>query len=590
MFYLSFIYLVVYQLIYNKIENRRLRDILGLLPLVLIIVFRFGLGPDYFSYQYIYENLPIGNFGMIFNYENHIDIGYKILMFVFRNFNVTFHLYFTILNLITLFIFYKWLKDNSEYFPISLVLFYTMFFFVWVLSSVRQGIVIAISMYLFFNKKKQISPIKGFIAIILLGTIHKSALFVFVLLLLGKREWKKNDHLYFLGISVLSTLLPVAWIVEKFAFLSPVKWIVDRYMTSSIGFLDISSLMRLFFFSIIFIFYDHIADDNYSRKIVNTSLIGFSLYFLLKFSELTASRATVYSFMLVLLIIPLIWQRYLINKKPQLVSIGVIGLGLFQATYLQKELIAMRNHSFMLSNSFFVPMETVFDKDYSKFNSQHSFLLSQKKISSEEKDDYVEFHKLRSDVDYSEDDTFLVVNQLVEGRRQYGIINQDGDWLRRPFASRAIYVFGEVLMTQEYKGFFTYQSFEDLGNQNLTNDEMESVVSEYLYNDSIKSNLYEEPLQVGDEVIVSPFKEYFNNPDGISNIYMSKINEPFEYYIVRVVYNGVNYYYYLDENKYPINEILSTSVDSFSQDGYLKISSYSGNLFINKEGKIIWWE
>lgn len=590
MFYLTFIYLVLYQLIYNKIENRILRDLLGILPLVLIIIFRFGLGPDYFSYQYIYENLPIGNFGMIFNYENHIDIGYKVIMFVFRNLNVSFHVYFTILNLITMIIFYKWLKDNSKNFPMSLVLFYSMFFFVWVLSSVRQGIVIAVSLLMFFNKNKKASLITDIVAIILMTTIHKSSLFLFVLLLLGKREWKKKELLYFFGISLLSTLLPLAGIVEKLTFLSPVNWIVERYMTSTIGFFDVSSLMRLFFFGIIFIFYDYITKEEFSKKIVDTSLLGFSIYFLLKFSELTASRVTIYSFILILLIIPLIWNNYLVDTKPQLLSFGVICLILFQGFYLQKELIAMRNHSNMLSNSFFVPMETVFNKDYSKFNSLHSFLLSQKKISSDAKNDYISFHNSRVEVDYDEDDTYLVVNQLIDGKRQYGIINQDGDWLKRPFTTRAIYVFGDILMTQDYKGFFTYQSFEDLGAQYHTEEEMKSSVSEYLYNMTVKSEFYEEALEAGEEVILSPFNEYFNNPNGITNIYMSKINEPFEYYIVRVVYNGVNYYYYLDENRDPINNILSTSVSNFSQDGFLKISSYSGNLFINKEGQIIWWE
>lgn len=176
--------------------------------ITVITILRYGQGTDYFSYMYQYYLTPsLGNVSSVFDINTHGEIGYKILSSSFRAFGISFVVFVGIIGFITMVLIYKFIKGFSKLPITSLTLFYVLFYLVYVLSGIRQGLALAMFVGIalpFYKKKKYF----GFILTILFAaTIHSSVLITLLIIPLDKLEisYKIYGTIILVGLIIMIT-------------------------------------------------------------------------------------------------------------------------------------------------------------------------------------------------------------------------------------------------------------------------------------------------------------------------------------------------------------------------------------------------
>lgn len=579
MFYFTFTLLLMVVIFKNKIP-KNIRNLLVIAPLILIILFRYGIGADYFAYQHVYEKILVGSFSDLIRYYPDIEIGYKLIMWPFRLLNIPFHVFFVIINTVTLSLIVKWIKDNSIEFEQSILLFYSMFYFVWVLSAARQGIIMAFGLYFLFNRKVTISW-KSKIALILgLALIHKSALFLLIYLLLDKFNWNRKRQAIFMVAMIIVTLLPLSAILQPLQNISITKKIITKYLSASVKFYDFPGLIRLIFFGTLLWFYDYFKDED--KKVVDRVLYGFSLYFLFKFSEITASRLSIFSFVMIVVLIPIVAKRLSLEYHSKIIfKSGVI---IFSLLFFVKELNTLQVQAAFNNPQKFVRMPTIFNSSFDDFYKRESFVLSTEHATKDLINEYKNVDKKKTS--YDENLDYLVVQK---GVRDYRIIDTEGNYLEDYQFNKEVYLTDGIIIDQRFykHHFFSNPMVKDLSTQDRSRKEMEAAVVKSLKRDNLLYRL-EEYQEASINDIPSSLLKHYTNKDEIKNIWMSKVSRPFEYYVLRVDYLDQKSYIYLDENKEPMIDLILTYPNPFERTGTVKLAVQNMNFIMNKEGKIIW--
>lgn len=361
--------LFIMVLIYLMDPNKDFGYFFSMLLIVLYILLSYGVGTDFFSYEFIYKYTSSDYFDK--NIASAIEPLFLIFMKLFQNNDIPYFYFSKTISVIIFLITSFWIYGNSNHKLFSLMLYFSWFFLVWTMSAYRQGIVLAIGILLFFDKKRENSLFKSITCILLLSLIHKSAL-VYLLLILLQRKLKfdKNMQIKFLLISLIFSLLPI---YKLFVYL-PSHKIFDRLITytrAEVGFFDLASLMRIFLFIIVISHYDILTSTKYFKKLTDSFLFGVSLYFMLKFSEIVASRSTIYSFILIVIILPEIINSYKLSRLT-VVSLTFI-ISLFMLT---KEVTAYKQQVGYDRIKLY-STDMIYDYDPNHFNNYYVKVLYQ---------------------------------------------------------------------------------------------------------------------------------------------------------------------------------------------------------------------
>lgn len=353
-------------------RNKLLYRILFLLILGTAI-FRYGVGTDYFAYEHLYESLrssvleeyryPIYNHEMLF----------RLFGAFLKGQGINFQMYLGSIAIIQLVFINKIIKKNSIKPIQSLFLYFCFFYIVWTFSGLRQGVAIAIGMYYFLEFSKDKNAKKFAVVVVILSSIHLSAAILLPLyLLINNRLLTKKNLVILSAISFGLSLLPMGILFSKLTFLPLINkaavYIGTSYSFSSV--LDFQSFARLFFLLLVFIHYDKLVKVEIMRKITNTFIVFLDLYFVLKFSELTAARLSIYGFILIIILLPQIYNLYKIklNKLVLITSIIVLSL-----SYLQKDLNAMRVGTLVHQDGFLVPYTSIYNREDYTFLRENYF-------------------------------------------------------------------------------------------------------------------------------------------------------------------------------------------------------------------------
>ena len=93
-------------------------------------MFRYGSGTDYFAYMWHYNINPSNIYDSIL-YKSNMNIGYRFIMGIAKEFNISFEGFILCLSIILCAIFLITIVKNS-YFPImSLLIFYGFYFHIY---------------------------------------------------------------------------------------------------------------------------------------------------------------------------------------------------------------------------------------------------------------------------------------------------------------------------------------------------------------------------------------------------------------------------------------------------------------------------
>lgn len=331
--------------------------------LFLLSAFRFGVGADYFSYQYLYQVLNTNIFLEITQGIGDQEILFRVFGSLLKGLHFSYQQYIMVIAFISIFFIAKLCLEFSSRPTLSLFLYYSFFYFVWIFSGFRQGLVLAIGMYVYLWAKRENKGLFAFLVFFILIGVHSSAIMLIALYLVTNFSWNREKLIFISLLSIIVSLLPIGSLLYALPnisiFGSIVNYVPSEYSVTNM--LDIQSLARIFFLILGLIFYDSIIKkDKHNQVLMNTYIIGLNTYFLLNSSELVAARISIYGFYLIILVLPEIFSLFRVKFDKLVIHILMI---IFCVLYFNKELTAMTDNSNLIyfNNSGLVPYTNIWN-------------------------------------------------------------------------------------------------------------------------------------------------------------------------------------------------------------------------------------
>lgn len=170
--------------------------------LTMLSMFRFGSGTDYFGYLIYYSSSPDTIWGSI-QYQSHMDIGYRVLVGIFRSLHLDFEFFIMFISLSIMFVYLKVIRENSKFKLLSLLIFYAIYYNIYVNSVLRQGIAMIIFFIAFYKYFKEEKTFKYLALIILASLFHSSAL-IMMLMPIVRYVYKRMFNNKMLNIMLLA--------------------------------------------------------------------------------------------------------------------------------------------------------------------------------------------------------------------------------------------------------------------------------------------------------------------------------------------------------------------------------------------------
>ncbi|MBC7087117.1 MAG: EpsG family protein [Tissierellales bacterium] len=343
--------------------------------LLLLSFFRYGVGADYFAYSYLYSRLNSSIIKELVSGLDNQEVLFRLLGSSIKSLGTPYQLYLIILASINLYFIYKLCKKYSLNPRISILIYYSFYYFVWTFSGLRQGLTISIGLYYLLEALEKERINKLIIVTIILTFIHSSSIILLPMYLFLKKDHSKSIMILLLIFSIGFALLPLNIVINRFIGV-PILNRVAPYLVSDarlINIFDFQTFGRLFFVGIILYYYDNNFSINstrlFSKKLNNMYLISIILYFFLKSSELTASRIAIYGSLIIIIQLSNFLYTYNNNKNRILYFIFLIFISFL---YLNKELLAMKSSSGLITDfNIYVPYTNIFNKENFVFINQY---------------------------------------------------------------------------------------------------------------------------------------------------------------------------------------------------------------------------
>lgn len=273
---------------------------LAIISLSIIAGIRI-IGYDYGTYKINFRSIP-----ELYNFiwkDTSIELGYTLLVSLFKVFSNSFHLFLFIICGLTLFLSYRLFNKYSYYSLLSFFMFLSFSFFYQIMGQMRQPLAVIITLLIVIpllkKKKRLLSAL-----FILLSTflLHKSIIFFLLFIPIIDYEFSKKNIFLLLTISFtiycfssyLSNVLIL--IVPKGTIYSDAIITYLTYKSNAVAFtlgMVERFLMVLLLFYISFKYDIYNYDDNI-RLFINMYFIGACIYFsFISISAEFAARGTI---------------------------------------------------------------------------------------------------------------------------------------------------------------------------------------------------------------------------------------------------------------------------------------------------------
>lgn len=600
MYYLGFIYFTLFAIVNrNQQYNKKIVFISAIFPLLIISWLRFGVGADYFSYEYIYTFLKESSVVEVLSGQRSIEPLFKLLLYPFAYLNIPYHVASNILVSVTIVITLTWIMNTSNNFGLSVLLLYSMLFFYWNLSALRQGFVLFCSLFLFFDGEDHFSNKAKIIGSIFLSLVHITAIIVPILYLLSKINWRRKTFVLLLIISPLIRFLLNPSLINIFVGIPFLDKLVSYSNYNSFSYFSLPSLMRLTY--IVFILYNYEKlMEKYSiyKDLFNFSLIGLIGYFYLPFAMVVGTRVTIFSFVPIIIIFPMILSLY---KDRRMNSAIFYSLLLLSTISFFNEYTKLVDRSGFIHNKHKLNTVTIFNGSHNDFKTPYSFFMKIDEINKKTSVDSklasrIESSYIEAEVGYTDSDTHIAV--YFESNGRYGVINQYGDVVQIPRFTKEPIIFGKYLQVNE-----AYSSFSTLNYRMMSSDprDTKSIGNQISYH-SIKDSIYPnivDKYEYTNSILSS--KDYpiesLSNLDFLKGVTFEPIlmvkeisfdyNTNFSY--LRLMTRNKEYYIVMKGGDSLVNRVYDR-VTPINESNI--IIGYTSNTkeYINSEGEIIWYE
>jgi hypothetical protein len=351
--------------------NKRFLFLFFAAILTLLAFMRFGIGLDYFGYEYLYNRLQSS---ILNEYKYGLDnqeIGFRMIGSFLKSLGLSYQQYLMVFAALNIFFIAKISQRYSKNPTLSLLIFFCFYYLTWTLSGIRQGFVITIGMYFLLRAIEKNETIKFILVVLLLSLAHSSSFILLVMYFVSKINFSKNNLIIIASASVTLSLIPTGALISKLTWI-PFYYRISPYLETerALNLWDFQSFGRMFFMVLAFVFYNYYSKQSeMHKKVMNLYIISLCLYFVLQFSELTAGRISIYGKFLDIIIIANVLYMFKEAINRLLYLLGIIALCFL---YLFKEGQELeRGISKTDSDLIFAPYVNVFNKDDYHFKSEY---------------------------------------------------------------------------------------------------------------------------------------------------------------------------------------------------------------------------
>jgi hypothetical protein len=293
----------------NKLTKSKgvLTSLIITIGLIIITSIRWGTGTDFYSYLDLYKYVSqINSLDDFTSSHNHIEVGYKLLVYLSRAFNGEIF-YFFINAVLSIGIMYLGLlrlyKIQSYNLVFSLFIFFMVYLINYPFNAMRQAITMAIFIYsikdMYELKTKKILLLSLFSFL-----IHSTGLLIF-LSYIWYRLLKKHANIYtYICVVFLSVILYNLGLISLlFSMFFPSK---VEFFTESWGAVSLSSLAyRYLVVLLMFSLYVQYKSIKVADLLIIIYLFGLIFYTGLSTSDMLAARFNMFFRVLEVIILPL---------------------------------------------------------------------------------------------------------------------------------------------------------------------------------------------------------------------------------------------------------------------------------------------
>lgn len=204
----------IIEVVNHKADNQLYK--IFFVGLLLMLVFRYGQGTDYFGYEYNFEMLPLTfNFKTLSNSSVHAEIGWKYLCVLSRKLGISFQFYVGIIGIVTMAFLDNFIQKHCPLKVTALFIAYPTLYLTYISSGMRQGLAICVFLGLMLDLYIQKKKFKFVIAVCICATIHTASWVLLILLFDWIREIvSRNEYI----VLLFSVAFGVAFYVFGFNF------------------------------------------------------------------------------------------------------------------------------------------------------------------------------------------------------------------------------------------------------------------------------------------------------------------------------------------------------------------------------------
>lgn len=296
--------------------------------LTILAMYRYSLGTDYFAYKFIYQEMPLNLEAAIIS-PGHSESGFKLLISIAKNLGMSYEVFVGVIALFCSGLIYKTIYKYSKLPIVSIFIFFTFYYLIYVFSVLRQGIAQSIIFYSFFHHYLEGKHKKFILAVLISATIHKYSLIFILLFLFLSFENKIMTSKYKVTIMAFVFLM-IGFIISLVDINTVLLPLVDgeTYLSESVNWLSFfSKIVQFIIIFLIFYRTKSTKDDVFLRKIFTVYTFGFFIYLAMISTPIT-SRLQDYFNIFELILIPNLLY-YKVNVKMRISYLLVISLVLF---------------------------------------------------------------------------------------------------------------------------------------------------------------------------------------------------------------------------------------------------------------------
>lgn len=221
----------------------------------LLASLRYGNGSDYFSYAYIYEYMP-ENLSDAFYSELHSEAGFKLLIVMAKNLGLSYQGFISVIAGIIMLLIGRVIIKESPLPIVSLTIFYYVYFMIYPMSAIRQGLAIAIVAYAFTQFFRNGKHIRFILLVLIASTIHLGSLTILLAYMIPVLYNHKTLRNVLLLIAVLYVLLANLTNLNYTILIQVLGlWQYSSYFETPVSTIIIPIISKLVLYSVVFIFY-----------------------------------------------------------------------------------------------------------------------------------------------------------------------------------------------------------------------------------------------------------------------------------------------------------------------------------------------